>query len=102
MGMHIGQIIFSNFQGKYEKVKIYIYIYIYTYNFKIVITKKFIKDNLYKKIILNSQWKIVINFPHSKTNFFTMKKFKTICDYSFKENCKTTSVIVIFMIFLKP
>ena len=27
--MHVGQIIFSKFQGKYEKIKIYIYIYIY-------------------------------------------------------------------------
>ena len=42
--MHVGEIIFSKFQGKYEKIKIYIYIYIY--NFKTVIKKKFIKDNL--------------------------------------------------------
>ena len=28
MKMHVDQIIFSNFQGKYEKIKI-IYIYIY-------------------------------------------------------------------------
>ena len=76
--------------------------YIHIYNFKTVGTKNFIKNNLYKKIILNWQWKIVRNFPHSETNFFTMKKFKTGCDYGFKENCKTTSVIVIFMIFLKP
>ena len=49
MGMHVGQIIFSKFKGKYEKIKIYIYIYIY-----IILkqSKKFIKDNLYKKIIL--------------------------------------------------
>ena len=45
--MHVGQIIFSKFQGKCEKIKIYIY------NFKTVVAKKFIKDNLYKKLILN-------------------------------------------------
>ena len=39
--MHVDQIIFSNFQGKYEKIKI-----IYIYNFKTVVKKKFIKDNL--------------------------------------------------------
>ena len=27
--MHVGQIIFSKFQGKYEKIKINIYIYIF-------------------------------------------------------------------------
>ena len=26
--MHVDQISFSNFQGKYEKIKIYIYIYL--------------------------------------------------------------------------
>ena len=40
--MHVGQIIFSKFQGKYEKIKIKIYIY----NFKTIVTKKSIKDNL--------------------------------------------------------
>ena len=45
MRMHVGQIIFSKFQGKYEKIKI---IYIYIYIFKTVVTKKFIKDNLKK------------------------------------------------------
>ena len=45
--MHVGEIILSKFQGKYEKIKImYIYIYIYMYNFKIVLKKKIIKDNL--------------------------------------------------------
>ena len=39
--MHISQIIFSKFQGKYEKIKIK-----NICNFKTVITKKFIKDNL--------------------------------------------------------
>ena len=42
MGMHVGEIIFSKFQGKYEKKKKIIYIY----NFKTVVKKKFIKDNL--------------------------------------------------------
>ena len=51
MGMHVGQIIFSKFKGKYEKIKIYIYIILKQ-------SKKFIKDNLYKKIILIWQWKI--------------------------------------------
>ena len=37
MGIHVGKIIFSKFQGKYEK-KIY--------NFKIVVKKKFVKDDL--------------------------------------------------------
>ena len=32
--MHVGQIIFSNFQGKYKKIKIYIY------NFKTVRKEK--------------------------------------------------------------
>ena len=44
MGMHVDQIIFSNFQGKYEKIKI-IYIYIY---FKTVVTKKFVKSKILK------------------------------------------------------
>ena len=46
--MHVGEIIFSKFQGKYEKIRIniYIYIYIYIYNFKTVVKRKFIKDNL--------------------------------------------------------
>ena len=35
--MHVGEIIFLEFQGKYEKIKI-----IYIYNFKTVIKKKFI------------------------------------------------------------
>ena len=44
-------------------------------------------------------------------NFFTIKKFKTSCNYDFKENYKTTItkkivkplyVIVICIIFLKP
>ena len=34
--MHVGQIIFSKFKGKYEKIKIYIYIYIYICNFKTI------------------------------------------------------------------
>ena len=29
--MHVGEIIFSKFQEKYEKIKIYIDIYIYIY-----------------------------------------------------------------------
>ena len=41
MGMHVGGIIFSKFQGKYEKIKI-----IYIYNFKLIVKKNFIKDNL--------------------------------------------------------
>ena len=41
--MHVGEIIFSKFQGKYEKkIKIKIYIY----NFKTIVKKKFIKNNL--------------------------------------------------------
>ena len=44
--MHVDQIIFSNFQGKYEKIKI-IYIYIYIY-FKTVVTKKFVKSKVLK------------------------------------------------------
>ena len=48
--MHVGKIIFSKFQGKYEKIKI---IYIYISNFKTIVTKKIIKDNLKKKIIFN-------------------------------------------------
>ena len=39
--MHVGEIILSKFQGKYEKIKIK-----NLYNFKIVLKKKFIKDNL--------------------------------------------------------
>ena len=39
--MRVGGIIFSKFQGKYEKIKIK-----NLYNFKIVLKKKFIKDNL--------------------------------------------------------
>ena len=35
--MHVGEIIFSNFQGKYEKKINNIYIYIY--NFKTVVKK---------------------------------------------------------------
>ena len=72
--MYVDQIIFSKFQGKYEKIKI-----IYIYIFKTVVTKKFIKDNLKKKKNFNSQWKNVRNFPHSKTNFkeiwYIIKKF---------------------------
>ena len=41
--MHVGEIILSKFQGKYEKIRI---MYIYMYNFKIVLKKKIIKDNL--------------------------------------------------------
>ena len=44
--MHVGKIILSKFQGKYEKIRI---MYIYMYNFKIVLKKKIIKDNLKKK-----------------------------------------------------
>ena len=39
--MHVGEIIFSKFQGKYEKIKIK-----NIYNFKTIVKKKFIKDNL--------------------------------------------------------
>ena len=39
--MHVDEIIFSNFQGKYEKIKIK-----NIYNFKTIVKKKFIKDNL--------------------------------------------------------
>ena len=41
--MHVSEIIFSKFQGKYEKKN---KDNIYIYNFKTVIKKKFIKDNL--------------------------------------------------------
>ena len=45
--MHVDQIIFPKFQGKYEKIKI-IYIYIYIYIFKTVVTKKFVKSKILK------------------------------------------------------
>ena len=48
--MHASEIIFSKFQGKYEKIKI-----IYIYNFKIFVKKKFIKDNIKKKFKLTME-----------------------------------------------
>ena len=44
MGMHVGKIIFSKFQGKYEKKNIY--------NFKIVVKKKNLLRMICKKIII--------------------------------------------------
>ena len=52
--MHVGHIIFSEFQGKYEKIKI-ICIYIYIYNFKTVVQK-----NLLRIICKKNNFKLTI------------------------------------------
>ena len=58
--MYVKEIIFSNFQGKYENIKIK-----YIYNFKIFVNKNLLRIICKKKNILNWQWKIVRNFLRS-------------------------------------
>ena len=48
MGMYVKEIIFSNFQGKYENIKIK-----YIYNFKIFVNKNLLRIICKKKNILN-------------------------------------------------